>query len=175
MHETASHFQINEFVRTAAQQMHGDARFLHAPSLVSEELRSVLARDPDTARIPKYWRRADTAILGIGDFQRASSDHAVAFDSEHASAVVGDVVRHYFDDNGREVRWRGQENLMAISREQLRRIPLSIGVATGREKVRAVLGAARSGMVNALVIERLVARLMLEHLEGASDTAGGDP
>jgi DNA-binding transcriptional regulator LsrR (DeoR family) len=52
---------------------------------------------------------------------------------------------------------------------------LSIGVATGREKVRAVLGAARSGMVNALVIERLVARLMLEHLEGASDTAGGDP
>jgi DNA-binding transcriptional regulator LsrR (DeoR family) len=173
MHETASHFQINEFVRTAAQQMQGDARFLHAPSHVSTELRSVLSRDPDTARILESWRRADAAILGIGNFQGATGNHADGFDSDDASRVVGDVVRHYFDENGNEIGWPGQENLMAISREHLRRIPLSIGVATGREKVRAVLGAARSGMINALVTERLVARLMLERLEDTSERLSG--
>ncbi|WP_246226383.1 sugar-binding transcriptional regulator [Chelativorans xinjiangense] len=168
IHETASHFQINEFVRTAAERMQGDAYFLHAPSLASAELRSVLKKDPDTARVLKYWSSVDAAILGIGDFQRATSNRDVAFESDDAHRVVGDVVRHYFDENGQEIRWPGQDNLMAISRDQLRRIPLSIGVAIGKEKVRAILGAARSGMINALVTDTRVARLMLDHLEGTA-------
>lgn len=174
MHESASHFQINEFVRTAAQQMQGDACFLHAPSLASAELRSELSKDPDTAQILKCWRQVDAAILGIGDFQKATSNRAVRFDGGDAERVVGDVVRHYFDENGQEIGWPGQENLMAIGREQLCRIPLSIGVATGREKVRAILGAARSGMINALVTDTLVARLMLERLDGAAEAPAAD-
>lgn len=167
MHETASHFQINEFVRTAAERMQGGACFLHAPSLASAELRSVLKKDPDTARVLKYWSRVDAAILGIGDFQRAAINRDV-FESDDAHRVVGDVVRHYFNENGQEIRWRGQDNLMAISRDQLRRVPLSIGVAIGKEKARAALGAARSGMINTLVTDTRVARLMLDQLERTS-------
>lgn len=153
MHEAASHFQINEFVRTAAEQIQGEARFLYAPSLVSPELRSVLVKDPDTERILKCWSRVDVAILGIGDFQ------------DDANHVMGDVVRHYFDENGQEVKWPDRERLMAISREQLCRIPLGIGVAVGKEKARAILGAARSGMINALVTDTRAARHILERLE----------
>lgn len=168
MHETASHFQINEFVRTAAEQMQGDARFLYAPSLVSAELRAVLTRDPDTAHILKCWRRVDAAILGIGVFQTATSNRHLGLDEgDDADRVVGDVVRHYFDEGGREVKWPGQENLMAISRDQLRRIPLSIGVATGKEKLRAIRGAARSGMIKALVTDAHTARLLLEGADAA--------
>ncbi len=165
MHETASHFQINEFVRSAAEQMQGEPRFLYAPSLASAELRSVLTRDPDTADILRLWRRVDAAIVGIGDFQTAESHRAIDFEAKDSRRVVGDVVRHYFDADGCEVRWRGHENLMAIGREQLRRIPLSIGVATGREKARAIRSAARSGMVNALVTDARTARLLLEGVD----------
>ncbi|WP_265519372.1 sugar-binding transcriptional regulator [Nitratireductor luteus] len=165
IHETASHFQINEFVRIAAESTQGEARFLHAPSLVSAELRSVLKQDPDTARILKYWSHVDAAILGIGDFRKAASNQDATFERSDARRVVGDVVRHYFDENGQEVRWPGQDNLMAISREQLQRIPLSIGVAVGKDKVRSILGAARSGMINALVTDTRVARVMLDHLQ----------
>lgn len=171
MHETASHFQINEFVRTAAEQMQGEACFLHAPSLASEELRSVLSTDPETARILECWSRTDAAIVGIGDFQRATTNRGIKFENhEH---VVGDVSRHYFDEEGREIRWPGQDNLMAIGREELRRTPLSIGVAVGSEKVRAIVGAARSGMINALVTDALAARLVLEHLEGRPGSSAG--
>lgn len=167
MHEKASHFQINEFVRTAADQMKGEARFLYAPSIASDELRSVLTRDPDTAQVLKCWRRADAAILGIGNFRTAKSINGINFEDDDAGRVVGDVVRHYFDEDGKEVKWRGQENLVAISRDELRRIPLSIGIATGREKLRAVRGAARSGMINSLVTDSRTATLLLAGVDDA--------
>lgn len=162
LHETASHFQINEFVRTAAEQMHGEARFLHAPSLASSELRAVLARDPDTAQVLRCWRRVDAALLGIGNFETATSTQGVSFAEGDTARVVGDVARRYFDEDGREVNWEGQEDLMAISRSELANIPLSIAVATGTDKLRAIRGAARSGMVNALVTDARTARSLLE-------------
>ena len=162
MHQTASHFQINEFVRRAAAQMGAQAQFLHAPSIVSAELRAVLARDPDTARILDAWGRAEAAIVGIGQHQR---DTGASPDLAEADAAVGDVVRHYVDVGGRNIIWPGQADLMSISRAQLQRIPLCIGLAIGREKAAAIIGAARSGMVNALVTDTRAATAMLELLE----------
>jgi DNA-binding transcriptional regulator LsrR (DeoR family) len=165
MHETESHFQINEFVRTAAEQMQSEPRFLYAPSIVSAELRTVLAKDPVTASILECWSRVDVALLGIGDFQRAARSYGAGVDNDDTDRVVGDVARHFFYENGQERKWSDQKKLMAISREQLRRIPLSIGMAIGEEKVHAILGAARSGMINALVTDTRAARHLLEYLE----------
>lgn len=171
MHETATHFQINEFVRAAAEQTQGAPVFLHAPLMVSPELRSVLASDPDTRRVMELWSRADAAILGIGSFDPAASAQAVDIPRDAAQAVAGDVVRNYFDAQGGEIAWPGQDNLIAIGRAQLRRIPLSIGVAAGAEKARAILGAVRSGMVNSLVIDLRTAQAMAELLDPPA--AGG--
>ncbi|RNF33575.1 sugar-binding transcriptional regulator [Paracoccus methylarcula] len=164
MHETASHFQINEFVRMAAEQTGGEARFLYAPSMVSPELHAVLIRDPGAARLIAQWARVDAAIMGIGLFQRGGAGADIGFDPDDAERVAGDVVRHYVDARGNEIRWPGQDNLMSISREQLRRIPLSIGAAVGREKAGAIIGAARSGMIKALVTDTRAAGRILELL-----------
>ena len=158
MNETASHSQINEFVRKAAAQLGAEARFLHAPSIVSAELRAVLTRDPDTAPILAAWGRADAAIVGIG----------LPHPGTEAEAAVGDVVRHYVDASGRDITWPGQADLMAISRAELQRIPLSIGLAMGRDKAAAIIGAARSGMINTLVTDTRAATAMLELLDGGA-------
>ena len=162
MYETASHFQINEFVRKAAAQMGAEARFLHAPSVVSAELRAVLIRDPDTAQIIAAWGRADAAMVGIGLPHRGGGA------GPDADAAAGDVVRHYVDIGGRDIGWPGQGDLMSISRAELQRIPLCIGLAMGREKAAAIIGAARSGMVNALVTDARAAAAMLELLDSGS-------
>lgn len=164
MDETAAHFQINEFVRLAAESAGGEALFLHAPSMVSPALRKVLQHDNRTSRIMACWSRIDAAILGIGAFKKAAHSDSLDFGGEDPSRVVGDVARHYFDIEGKVLRWKGQEDLMAITREQMQRIPLSIGVAVGREKTSAILGAVRSGMINALVTDTVTATELLEAL-----------
>lgn len=164
MHQTAGHFQINEFVRAAAEQVQGQACFLYAPSLASSELRSVLTEDPSTAQVLDYWTRADAAVVGIGDFQRAESWRDVGFDPQDAERAAGDVLRHYFDEQGQQIAWPGQSNLIAIDHQQLRRIPLCIGVAIGREKAPAILGAVRSRMINTLVTDAQAAQAILRRI-----------
>ncbi|MDD7972019.1 sugar-binding transcriptional regulator [Roseinatronobacter alkalisoli] len=169
MHEAASHFQINEFVRMAAEQTGGAARFLYAPFMVSPELHSVLIRDPRTAQVIELWARVEAAIVGIGAYVRDGIQTEVGFSEDEVERVVGDVIRHYFDSQGREIRWPGQENQMSIARAQLERIPLSIGVAMGREKAMSIIGAARSGMINSLVTDTATASEILGLLEESED------
>ena len=57
---------------------------------------------------------------------------------------------------------------MAMSRSEFQRIPLSIGIATGREKTSAIIGAVRSGMINALITDIATANAILEDLWGVS-------
>ena len=167
MHETASHFQINEFVRNAAEQTGGEARFLYAPSNPSRELRAVLLRDPDTTRIIDFWSRVDAAILGIGSAQTSTATRGSGFPGAGSETVIGDVARHYFDIAGRRIKRPDHVDPMTITREQLRRIPLGIGVATGPAKAAAIIGAARSGMISALVTNLQTARAVLNMLEDA--------
>ena len=54
MQASAAHFQINEFVRQAAEQLGGSAHFLHAPYLSSSELRDAFLKDPSSARRQGY-------------------------------------------------------------------------------------------------------------------------
>lgn len=164
INETASHFQINEFVRNAAEQMQGTPKFLYAPSQPSAELRRVLIRDPDIAQIMDKWSKASAAVVGIGDIGHSTSLRSVDFGHENAQSVVGDVARSYFGENGEEISWPGLENMVAISRNQLRQIPLCIGVAIGKEKVKAIIGAARSGMITTLVTDTNTALLILDAL-----------
>lgn len=165
MNQTASHFQINEFVRNAAEQMQGNACFFYVPSVVSAELKAGLERDPAITRVLDLWNRVDVAIVGIGNYQHATTMRDIELIPDGVSKVVGDVTRHYFYEDGSIAQWPDYHNLMAISVDQLRRIPVSIGVAIGTDKDRAIIGAARSGMINTLVTDERAAKAVIEKIE----------
>ncbi|MEQ5872240.1 transcriptional regulator [Sagittula sp. NFXS13] len=169
MEETEPHFQINELVRLAAESTGGQAMFLHAPYLASKELRGVLERDPKSRRVFESWSKVDAAIFGIGSIAQAAYIETLHFGETNRARVVGDVARRYYDIEGIEVLWDGEEDLMAIPRLDMRRIPLSIGVAAGHDKADAILGAVRSGMVNALVTDSATASDLLASLNVSPD------
>ncbi|WP_287285186.1 sugar-binding domain-containing protein, partial [Mesorhizobium sp.] len=66
MQQQAAHFQINEFVRLAAEELGGTPHFIHAPYLPSSELREVFLGDAAIRDSVALWDRTDVAIVGIG-------------------------------------------------------------------------------------------------------------
>ena len=66
LQQSAPHFQINEFVRQAAEQFGGTAHFLHAPYVSSVELRDAFLTDPVVKQTTGLWDQLDCAIVGIG-------------------------------------------------------------------------------------------------------------
>lgn len=163
MQLAAPHFQINEFVRQAAEQMGGNATFVHAPYVSSAELRRALLSDAEVKQVVALWDRLDCAIVGVGLPHAINPPEAsAASESEQAmGGAVGDVLRHYFDAEGTVLDWEHERQMIAASAEQLRRCPLSIAVAADVEKAPSIIAAARSRMISALVTDTTTAQAIL--------------
>lgn len=157
MQQHQPHFQINEFVRLAAVQLGGTPRFVHAPYLPSPASRTAYLSDPVVADNVALWDRVDAAIVGIG----LPHETAVLGSTGHPDPA-GDVMRHYYDADGRLIEPEAAERMIAMSVKQLRRAPLVIGVATGEAKAKAICGAAKARLISALVTDIGTAEAILE-------------
>lgn len=166
LQQAAAHFQTNEFVRRATEQFDGTAHLLHAPYLSSAKLKNAFLDDPGIRDTVDLWDRLDCAIVGVGKpHLPTSTEPTVTTSNEHAiNGAVGDVLRHYFDLDGRLLPWNGEERMIAASVEQLRHTGLSIGVAATPDKAQSIIGAVRSGMINALVTDTMTAQAILDIL-----------
>jgi DNA-binding transcriptional regulator LsrR (DeoR family) len=166
MQQHAQHFQSNEFSRRAAEATGGVPNFIHAPYLPDPEVLDLFLSDSSVQRSVGLWDRIDAAVVGIGQpygLERSASEPHSRPEAELADAA-GDVVRHYFTRDGEVLDWRGEGRMIAVSAQQLRAAKLVIGLAAGEAKVPSILGAARAGLVTALITDTRTAESVLEAL-----------
>ena len=89
---------------------------------------------------------------------------------QHESVVsrsVSDVCSHYFAKDGQALGEGHDARLIAATRDDLIRTPLTVGVAGGPEKVVGIVGAARAGLIKALVTDEDTANGCLEVADAA--------
>lgn len=166
MQQHAQHFQSNEFSRRAAEVTGGVPHFIHAPYLPAAEALDFFLADSSVQDSVALWDRLDAAVVGIGlpyGLDRADTGGPARPDPDLAEAA-GDVVRHYFDIDGRVIDWRGEGRMIAVSCAQLRATKLVIGVAVGEAKVPSIIGAARAKLITALVTDTRTAETVLDAL-----------
>jgi DNA-binding transcriptional regulator LsrR (DeoR family) len=164
MNQPQEWFHTNEIARRIARSIDGTARALHAPVTPSAVLLEALREDPETAETLAAWDAAQVAVVGIGAPPRLLGDYGpmhVPRTQELLERAVGDVATRYFDAAGDAVRYPGDETLLAVTREQLQRIPTVIAVAGGAHKVTSIRGAAKAGLVDILITDNLTARQLV--------------
>ena len=167
-----------ELVRRLAGRLGASYRLLHAPATLGSSVAAPCpargARDrPD----PPVARDVDVALVGVGTPDEGSSAAVVAGAAltPHeardfwARQPVGDLAGRFFDGDGRPVTGPLDDRVMAVGLDDLTRVPLVIGVAAGRAKAAAVLGAFAGGRLDALVCDDSLARALEDDfpLEGA--------
>ncbi len=167
--EVAQHYQVNEFVRVAAEQVGGTPRFIHAPYLPADRLREFILADTATRSNLELWDRIDIALVGIGPPYAAEPAVGGPTSAPRDAALgpaAGDVLRHYYDAEGHALSWAGESRILAVTPDQLRRTPVVIGAAASRAKAVSIIGAARARLFNVLVTDLRAAEAVLERLDG---------
>ncbi|MEU9836197.1 sugar-binding domain-containing protein [Streptosporangium sp. NPDC048047] len=156
-------FQTNETTRLLAERVGGVPSYLYAPAQPGPELFYSLQHEPSVRRVMDLWAHARCVIVGVGS-PPLTRQVVPAFVPRHAGSLrdaVGDVCSRFYDRDGEPVGYPGSERLVATSLEQLRRIPVSIAVAVGPEKVLSIVAGARGGYFNQLVTDALTAESLL--------------
>ena len=77
----------------------------------------------------------------------------------------------FFDINGSTEAFEADNCVIGVDIKKLRRVPHSIGVASGPEKARAIQGAIKGGFVNVLVTDVECGKRLLELDEAAALTS----
>lgn len=161
----------HELIRDLAERLGADYAYLHAPALFeSQAACRTLLEEPSIRDYLERARQVDVALVGIGARGVGSSAAIVealklspAERAElEASGFVGDVCARFFDLKGQEVRSAARNRVLAVSLDDLRRIPTVVGVLAGREKALGTLGALRGQIVDVLVCDEAAARSILE-------------
>jgi deoxyribonucleoside regulator len=160
-----------ELARWFARLYGGRYQTLSAPLIVeSAAVRDALMRDRRVGEVLNRARAGDVAVVGIGSVDPAISSLVRAgyltveeIDEVAACGAVGDVCAIHFDEWGNLLLDIPiSQRVVGVEAEVLRQIPLVLGVAGGEVKARAVLGALRSGLINALVTDDAAAQRVLE-------------
>ena len=163
--------------RRVAEALGGQARGLMAPGLVDDAAtQRALVAHAGVRAIVDLWERVDVALFGIGG--PAWSVAALGDATEHdldAAEAVGEVLVAPFDLDGRFVCPDLRERVIALDARRLGRLPVAIGVASGENKVRPILGALRAGIVRTLVTDVATAEAVVALDEATLTPSDGGP
>ena len=158
MSSSLQKYDSSSLARQLAEKLGGEAIYLPSPAIAdNQEAARVIRQQSEVQRVLQSSRNADFALVGIGNLDPKSSNFVKAgFLNEadvlalRAAKAVGDIAWHIFDLDGHLHSSPFNEQIIGISLEDLKQIPLTIGVARGKEKARAILGALRTGAINVL-------------------------
>lgn len=154
-------------VRRVARAGGGPAHVYYAP-LVTGDVGAAraLRRQPDVAKAAALVSQVTIAAVGIGGW---SSGQSTIFDIldpasrklASASGVKAEISGALIDGHGQPVNSPLSQRIIGVTAAQLTRIDTVIAVAYGAGKAPAVLCAMKSGLVNALITDAGLARILL--------------
>jgi DNA-binding transcriptional regulator LsrR (DeoR family) len=153
-----------------ARLVSGKATFLPAPGVVgSQASRDILLADPYVQEATALFNRVTMALVGIGAVEPSEllADSGNIFSDDELDILrnaeaVGDILLHFFDKNGQPVETSLNNRVVSMSLPQLSQVDRAVGVAGGRRKQAAILGAVRGHLINVLITDCFTAKCLLD-------------
>jgi DNA-binding transcriptional regulator LsrR (DeoR family) len=156
-------YQTNEITRQIAERIGGRATYLFAPALPGPELYQTLRKDPTIQRVLHLWPQARCVLTGIGapPLLRSQAPQFVDPSATDLIDAVGDICSRFYNRAGKSVIFPGSERLIAVELATLKKIPVVIAVAAGRDKVAPLIAGARARFFSQLVTDPRTAEEIL--------------
>jgi len=160
----------NQLAYELARKLNGTCSYVYAPAFIeSTELRDHLTSLPDIKSVLDEMKKADMALVGIGNPYHENSTlkrlgYLTDDDIEEFKKVgaVGDLSSRFVDINGDPITHSINDKVIGINLNEIRDIPLVIGVAVGDDKVNSVFGVLQGKYLDILIIDEFTAQAVLE-------------
>jgi DNA-binding transcriptional regulator LsrR (DeoR family) len=156
-----------EVIRRVGMVTHGPTFPIFAPLLVaSKEAARALRSDRGIAQALAKFNRIDIGVVAVGSWSPPDSQlydaatEAGIADDLVAQGVVGEVGATLFTASGEIIHTLDDQSI-AITPEQLRKIPNVIAVAGGPTKIDAIRAALATKLVSSLVTDARTALRLL--------------
>lgn len=162
---------VNFLASQLAERLGGRAFQLHSPAFAeSPQQRQALLNMKPIKDILNIARRANIALLGIGTVDPETSRFVqfTALSAEEMRQIadlyhgIGELLAIIYDQTGKPCAQSYADRVVGLTIEELRAIPLRIGVAGSLSKAQAIHGALCGGYLHTLITDETAAQGVLE-------------
>lgn len=158
-----------ELARRLAVLLGASLHYLHAPTVVENRAtRDALLCEPSVRDVLEKGRNAGVLFVGIGtpDPGLSSLYEAGHLGMEElatlrSNGAVGDICARHFDIRGTSCALELNERIIGLGLDDLRGAACVVGVAGGKGKANAVLGALRGQLLDVLITDEGLANEVL--------------
>ncbi len=163
-------YDAHALVQNLADKLGGEPYYLNTPfRLDSEETVKALMHNEAVIETFSQIKNCDLALVGVGATEPKYSSYYnsgyCAFEEVemlYHSGAIGGVCGIHFDRFGNRLAEDFQKRVVSVDEENLKAIPLRIGIAAGEGKVLPLLGALNGGYINILVTDSRTAQEVLK-------------
>lgn len=157
-----------QLTRRLAHLVRGEAVFLPAPGLAaSPAARQVFLEDGFVRAALHAFDQVSLALVGIGSIaMRSPTGFLSSFTPAEQTMLadlgaIGFTCHRFFDADGAPVVSALEERTIAMTHQQLQRVPRTVGISGGSRRLAAIRGALAGGWVNILITDRFTGERLL--------------
>jgi DNA-binding transcriptional regulator LsrR (DeoR family) len=165
---TSSGVTQYNIVSKMAELAGGRAEYIYAPIIVSsKEARQALLNEAPVREALDRAKQCDILIQGIGPVDKSAILYIYGYlndldiEKMQTEGGVGDLLGRFFNQKGQTVENPIEERMIGLTLEDISRIPWSVVVAGGMEKVPALRAALFKRLINVLITDNRTAQLLL--------------
>jgi DNA-binding transcriptional regulator LsrR (DeoR family) len=146
--------------------------FLSPVVVSNSKVRDSLLEEESIAKTLQMARGAHVALVGIGSAGSSSSEMVF---SEYkttkaeretlAADYAGDIAARLYKKDGSPLSAKLDARIIGLTLDEIKNIPRVIGVASGAEKVLGVVGAAKAGLIDTLIVDLACANSVVKSLQ----------
>lgn len=169
-HQLSINLNCHDITRRFAKIFGIEPHLLYAPAILdSKKLYDMLLKEKSIKQTFEFFDKITISVVGVGAMYPKiistliNSGHIGAkdFASLNENNAVGDVFSYFFDITGKICNSSLQGRVFAMPVQSLLKVPYSIGVAGGKLKAEAILGALRGRYINILITDNTAAERIL--------------
>ena len=166
---------VNHVATLLAEKLGGQATLIHAPLFAeTPDEKDMLMSVRSVRDVFDAARNASIALVGIGSVAGEQSTYYEALPMAEAarqalaeSDVRGEFLGHLIDTDGRVSDIEFNSRLVALPPGEAARIPTTVGVVSGAEKIEPIRAVLAGKYINALVLdEETAAGVLAFEMEG---------
>ena len=154
------YYLSNELARSLADRIGAAVKYAYFPYRPdTEEDAELFKKTSYYKKLCALWGDIDVAVVGIGNDKIIGNFGRIFEYNARCSLAVGDVATHFFDAQGGLLSL--YENTLCASEQHLREAKETVAVASGKDKIAAIAGALRTGLIDTLITDEYTARGIL--------------
>ncbi len=157
-----------------ARKLEAEVALLPAPGIAkSIRIKKAFLSDFNVTECLEKIKDVTTALVGIGSLHEKStlvSKGKILSKADRRALIsagcVGDIALVFFNKDGKPIDLEISKRVIGVTYDQLKRIGRVIAFAGGLEKVEAIRGALKGGLITNLVTDKSTAKELLSYEKG---------